>query len=323
MTLLGGALVLLLVALWSVANISDAAETTPQHSTPAKTKPDLRGTKQQPLIVAPAVDDERGTAEHHLVVESTSVKTDADVAQERADRAERDNADWWVKAVGIATIVILLFQGIAFWIQIRKLTESISEMKNATEATRDAADAERATVTMMDKTARRQLTAYVFLESHDLQFTAGLPATVKIVLKNFGQTPAYGISIAGGAYLGNAFDPANTPETALLPQFPNVAPGQTAFCVLSAEGAVTGPQQDAMSAGAITLTVWATVRYKDTFGDDRFLKIRLMSGRTQGFAWGQLVPCDGGNETDMPARELPPHLQPGGRRFRTRAFSSG
>ena len=51
------------------------------------------------------------------------------------------------------------------------------------------------TITVMMRTARRQLRAYVFIDSTRIDgMNAGQTPEVALVIKNFGQTPAYKVT---------------------------------------------------------------------------------------------------------------------------------
>jgi hypothetical protein len=99
------------------------------------------------LVAAPP-PDERGTAQQPLVVNGTLRKTDAEKFNEVAEQGWRHTVDRWTIGASIATILVLIGQGIAFVFQAHRLKESVHEMKRATEATPAMAVAEQATVDM-------------------------------------------------------------------------------------------------------------------------------------------------------------------------------
>jgi hypothetical protein len=91
------------------------------------------------------------------------------VTADNAERAWRHKIDLLTIGASIATILVLLGQGVAFAIQAHRLNQSVHEMKRSTDATRQVALAEQQTVETMEINARRELKAYVFVDTQHLR----------------------------------------------------------------------------------------------------------------------------------------------------------
>ncbi len=94
------------------------------------TKLDERGTAQEPLAINP------------LVVKTYVQKSEKEAADEQEQMREKAEADWWVIFVGWATIIILALQAVAFFIQAKRLKETIGAMRKIADDQRtDVGDA--------------------------------------------------------------------------------------------------------------------------------------------------------------------------------------
>jgi hypothetical protein len=255
-----------------------------------------------PAPAEPAVPDTRGTPEHPLVVDAIPVKTPTDVRHEDEDRAERGNADWWAKNLGIATILILLLQAIAFMIQAHRLNQSVIAMQEATQATKDVAAAETATVKMMDATARRELKAYLFIQLAKVELVRpGSRPVVKVTFCNFGKTPAHKIKLMMDCAVGHAF--ADLPQPQRMPDDIGTLGPTASFTATNDPpmSVLSDQEYQGLVNGTHSLFVYGSVRYEDTFRNkDRFQTFRLMLGGGLGLRNGDLALCKEGNETNEP-----------------------
>jgi len=80
--------------------------------------------------------DKRGTDEMPLVVKSYPQETAQSAADAQEDRREKADTDAWTVrigkmsiAIGALTILILIVQAIVFWLQARRLRDTVDEMK--------------------------------------------------------------------------------------------------------------------------------------------------------------------------------------------------
>jgi hypothetical protein len=290
-----GALVALLCAQLSAATPAKPAQNPKAASPPCCVAP----TPAQP-----ATPDIRGTPQAPLVVSATPVKTPDEIAAERAERAERENADSWARVIGLATIAVLLGQGIAFVFQAHRLKQSVDEMKRATEATQQVARAEQQTVQTMERTAIRQLQAYVhLLKGRAIGILSiGSAPRILLVFKNHGQTPAYrlkleGLNHAWGRTFDSASDMGDPQDFYLGPMGPTAEINYTGDPLAP----ITADQINGMNQKVLAFFVFGTLRYEDAFKKARYVKFRLMIGGDAGTAQGDSFNiCEEGNETDEP-----------------------
>lgn len=121
------------VVLALVLLIQVSAVASPRN--PAPRKADIRGTAQQPLIIKAVANTEklRQDAEYR-----------ADQAADASARTQTEHAQEWnnqiTDGIGIATVLILIVQAIAFFLQTRQMKESVDQMKQATSVAKHAAD---------------------------------------------------------------------------------------------------------------------------------------------------------------------------------------
>jgi hypothetical protein len=155
--------------------VSPPQGTSPSVAPPAQLQPPFPSSREE--IQSPqdkpaasqrrTASEQRGTEDRPAVVKIfPTEKTDAERAQEENDRADKASADWWLRVltgalvvVGVMQFLALIGQAIVFVMQARSLRESIDltrtiadrqerdmrdsidEANRAASAMRDAADA--------------------------------------------------------------------------------------------------------------------------------------------------------------------------------------
>lgn len=159
-----------------------------------------------------------------------------------------------------------------------------------------------------EKTAERQLRAYVGLERGTVANLTGSGAVVAtLAFKNAGQTPAYKLYTWGGMsvrpYPGPSsnlipkHDPALIRETLILP---------SATFFRTEKGDIPENVKADIVAGRATLFVYGQIHYEDAFRRTRFVYFRYFCGgghpnsitHESGVAVGWLVPHQAGNDAD-------------------------
>lgn len=161
------------------------------------------------------------------------------------------------------------------------------------------------------KTARRQLRAYVFVHTAKIvvQDDEVTPPVAVVVIKNSGQTPACKlINVSGFASCPYPIQTmpnlmvSNAEFSAIWTRM-DLGAGSTSASTVSISAEKTYATRAAktefvrlLSEGKLVAFVYGEVRYKDVFGRRQWTKYRLMTGGPFGFAEGQLVGCDEGNE---------------------------
>jgi hypothetical protein len=278
-------------------------------STTAAAEPASQRRTAPPCCVAPtpaqpAVPDLRGTSQQPLLVNATlPPKSAEEKAAEAQERAERLSTDTWTRGIGIATILVLIAQAIAFIVQAHRLRQSVIEMQRATQATQQVAQAEQLTVDTMQATARRELKAYVFLHtSRVFQLGPNGRPEARVTFKNYGKTPAYKVKLTLDCGWAASFENLPQPPSTAV-DVSTLGPdaeftantNDPSIPVLSAE------DYQSLIDGTQTLYVYGTIRYEDAFGNqNRFQKFRLRTGSGPGLPAGVLSLCKVGNETDEP-----------------------
>jgi len=182
--------------------------------------------------------------------------------------------------IATATALILAVQFIAFAVQAQQLKRSV-----------DSAEL----------TAQRQLRAYVSIERHtlDAPALAHQPLTARVVIKNFGQTPAYKLTCAAHIIVAKAFEAA-TSAPSLAPAVGTLGPGAQFHVMATLPGGLNLGQLLDLQKGDTTLFIDGLIRYLDIFNRERWTSFRVQSGAAVGAKWNELVSCSEGNETDGP-----------------------
>lgn len=147
------------------------------------------------------------------------------------------------------------------------------------------------TIIVLVRTARRQLRAYVFVDSVDVEgIQVGEQPSVAIKIKNFGQTPAYDLA----QWVGLRFDAFDNPKFPDVPfgkaelwQRP-LAPGDTAELHPNPlRNPITEAHMTALAAGEAAIWIFGEIRYRDAFKKRRRTRYRLFLNnetRMIGFA---------------------------------------
>ena len=225
-----------------------------------------RDTKQLPLVVEVKAMPERTQEER------------ADQAAERHDKADTDR--WLVRLTAILAVATAL------------LVIATGFLWNATKQLVGGAE----------DTAKRQLRAYVFVGEAEIIHAGTNMVEAAIKIKNFGQTPAYDVTISTAA---QAF---NIPGDIAFAPTP-VGPDSSRFVFgPGAEGRHSIPlhtligEPEAMSglkAGEGALYVYGEIRYRDTFRRQVGTRFRFVIGGTVGWpSDNRMVVCQEGNEED-------------------------
>jgi hypothetical protein len=270
LALLGAVLVLIAIVTSAMWSTTVAAQPASQRRTPPP-------CCVAPAPAQPAGADIRGTTQQPLVVNANlPPKGPAEIDKDERERAQRRLADDRMFLLGAITALILTVQFLAFAVQAHLLRRSIESS---------------------EATARRQLRAYVHVEGQSLEpLSVGAHASrtrAHVILRNFGQTPAYGMTITGGATLGKDF---KQPAEELTTTGGALGPGGT--FELFNNVTLDSPLLAQVQSGVIALFVYGTVRYRDTFGDNHLMTFRVMTGSIVGGKWDELVYALEGNGAD-------------------------
>jgi len=149
-----------------------------------------------------------------------------------------------------------------------------------------------------DKTAERQLRAYIWTESKVSPNLDDPNFGVGAIARNSGQTPAY--EVHAWSNVRPVAEPL--PRRFVFPKAPEHIPGPRYVVNPSSEHLVhttpenplTHEERLAIKDGYLTLYFWGEVRYRDAFGQTRKTQFRLwLVGPGGNWAY-----CDEGNDAD-------------------------
>lgn len=127
-----------------------------------------------------------------------------------------------------------------------------------------------------DRTAERQLRAYVHLVQAEVQNFGVGTVRIRTVVKNYGQTPAYKFTL----WIGAGADDLPNKTPFILPPRPDshatiLAPG--AFSTSFNEyGPLTEKHVEQIKAGEAAIWNWGKITYDDAFGISRETTFRLI-----------------------------------------------
>lgn len=157
------------------------------------------------------------------------------------------------------------------------------------------------------KTTRAQLWAYVFISGASVSNAAQGDGALEshVVIKNFGQTPAYKVVNVDGLALDRY--PPPTTLNLLVANHEFSTPGRSksdlgptqseAAIQIARRPPLSQQERQALINGQLVIYVYGEVRYFDAFGQRRWTKYRFMMGGPVGIRpGGQLVACEDGNE---------------------------
>jgi hypothetical protein len=154
------------------------------------------------------------------------------------------------------------------------------------------------------RNGRRQLRAYVFVSSAKIVYNNNQIPEAHVVIKNSGQTPAYGMIYVSGFAFDTWPPPSHLDLVISDKEFsaPNrskmdLPPGDVTIPITAGTRRLTPAQQAGLVAGTHVCYAYGEVRYRDAFGKKRWTKYRSMMGGPVSYRYGQMVACEEGNES--------------------------
>jgi hypothetical protein len=145
-----------------------------------------------------------------------------------------------------------------------------------------------------------QTRAYVTVKEAILRNFDAVPEAFVSVI-NTGITPAYELSFLLGIKItpfppsADLWGPVNGPYSVMT-----LGPNQTAENIVTAGRSLEPHEKLRISSGSAAIFVVGKVTYKDVFGDDHFLQIKLACGGPYGppRGNGKLSVCEDGNNSN-------------------------
>jgi hypothetical protein len=174
---------------------------------------------------------------------------------------------------------------------------NVDAANNSAKSAQDAAGAANASVKLAEETARRQLRAYVYLDSGEIRKIVNGDRTyieVRQVFKNYGQTPAYKYRAWGGVLVLDAKNPVFPPMKEGIAETV-VGPGQIRRAPIA--GPVSDAELAAIKAKTKAIYVMGWIRYEDAFGRTWTHEMYETNGQEimiDGSQGWQLVPAEKG-----------------------------
>ena len=262
-----------------------------------------------------AKSDQRGTEEHPLVIKGfPATKGKQETEEETKQRAEQSVTIRGIReSIGglereserTTILTLLLFIAAAcqiglFWWQLRLIASTVSDTRKSAEAAERIATATMASVGQMRDTAQRQLRAYLCIAGGQMRFPSPDAPEAEVMIKNFGQTPAYNVRQWIHMWI------TDHPLRAALPEPPQdfkmsvdvLGPGSYSTMLMPKQPPVPAASIPLLGTSEGTIFIYGEVRYRDVFGKDRFTKYRLIYGGQAGVHDGRLKPDSEGNEAD-------------------------
>lgn len=181
-----------------------------------------------------------------------------------------------------ATVVIAIFTAVLWWTsngQWKEMERQRKTMEETLETTKTAADATRDAVKLADKTAERQLRAYIAVVSGGMQVVTltqgGLGIGIHIELKNSGQTPGYDFTtwIKKPEILDKDVVPFGAP-TPIEQRNGTSIVGPGASVHINWTLPITETDLAAIQSGAKNVFVWGGADYRDIFEQKRYFIFR-------------------------------------------------
>jgi hypothetical protein len=145
-------------------------------------------------------------------------------------------------------------------------------------------------------TSERELRAYLGVENVSLKLLqVGEKPEITIVVRNFGQTPAYRVTKFSDSKVG-AIDLKDFPEEGGRSQTA-LNPGETLKTISTRDTVLTQAEYDGIKDDTIRYHFFGIVRFIDAFGKKRFVRYRFHTYGERLFAAGQMAVAEGGNKT--------------------------
>jgi hypothetical protein len=250
--------VLVAIVAYGLAKSAPEAPVPDVYSMPA-TKPDRRGTEQQPIVVSRAPNE---------------------LAAERDDQVEHSrNERWSTNATIVLSIFTILLWGANVWLirdarkvsdrQAKDTRDAISQQMRSADAMHEVAEATRNNAVMMSGMFHKQMRAYLTVEiGTALYQDERLRFEAKPVLTNNGLTPARNVCFR---VMADILEGANGPPTVpriedLIVNDMGLAPRQQV--TLSRVVANRIPENevaDVLAGTTRRLHAWGRVTYDDVF----------------------------------------------------------
>jgi hypothetical protein len=210
------------------------------------------GTDQSPLVikVAPAPDAKEKTAED---------------ARERKEKLDLDT-----KLVGFNKDLAFYTEVLA-WVAAFQFAALIVQAYFLLRTVRGS-----------EHTAKMQLRAYVFIDSFDVvEYLIGAPPVVRLIVKNFGQTPAYEAVYVSDISFGKEFVANPIMWTGKQKTRAAIGPGASVRHLVTGTTPLDEDTAREHQAGHVSMFIYGMIQYRDAFNKTRATPFRLQRDSMQ------------------------------------------
>jgi hypothetical protein len=204
-------------------------------------------------------------------------KATSNAAKENHDHPPERSFWNWVThdAAGFFTLWLVIVGGgqlgLFYW-QLRLIRIAADDAKKAGIAAERAADATTASVDLARSTAEKQLRAYVLVTNMTMSgVEVDATPSVKITIRNSGQTPAHDIAVSVAIGLID-YPPVNSPpndDADIAKSISILGPQSESLIPAKLEGVLHYSQAVAINTGAKAIHIFGDIKYVDAFGIHR------------------------------------------------------
>lgn len=204
---------------------------------------------------------------------------------------ESTAVDWmlWVTA---GLLVVAAIQACFFFVQLRLMKRSMRVAEMAAVATEDS-------VNIMRDTATRQLRAYISIDCARIEFPEPGVPKVTVTIKNSGQTPAHNLRHWIHQWIERyplSIDLPEPPDDFVMSSSVLGSGATHEMQIIHPKPIIKPCCIHEIGTPDATIYVYGAVTYQDVFGNEHFIKYRLMHGGSNQVRPGFLSPCEAGNE---------------------------
>jgi hypothetical protein len=213
----------------------------------------------------PAADDKRGTEQSPLIVRG--IKSNEEAAKDEQDRKDKAFNDHITIFLSAAVAIGTLLQFSALVAIIR--------------------------------TTRSQLRAYVFVYQSEISdISSDKNLTIKVVVKNFGQTPAYNVIIYWGIDIAAFPLVDELPRASIEHAKMNLGPGGEQILNFRSDEPINVEQRARITQKIAAVYIHGEIKYADAFKIQRFTNFRLYKGGHAGVSGPELSVSIDDNEAN-------------------------
>jgi hypothetical protein len=224
----------------------------------AQSQPTPQPNKEPQAAQQPTRADQRGTQQSPAFIKIIPTpKTEAETAQEAADREEKTSTDLWIiRWTGAVALFTLVLAGVGIW-------QGIQLKRTVDLAQKELIASHRPKIRIRRITAIRPVGIPVVDTGRpNSALLPGNRVSVVIEAANVGDTDATVFEMGIDIYVPGPFNAAPQP----YPGIPPVAPGQDVRMTASGGRLISEAEIDAIEVGTLELRLLGIINYRDDNG---------------------------------------------------------